>query len=427
LDKEQNRSSDNDGDTRAKFPAIDSYLQSTTALIANPSVALWAAELLYLADGQRDGQLEVVGHASEYIRSLWAESDDHIYSEASFRQALEEFVIQWNPSISEDPARLDIILSLIQAFWPLSGFGKIAGHLKTSNWFGKMYSPPISRGEPYDLHLKALKVLETYFKTAPLQSTPSYQTYVHILTTQLNYDAYRGYALARLLDLEEKTWNDPQVLEYIEHMPESLTEIIPVVLQGHLLSVAGEALGAFYAQSIAAETTHVFEEIVRQHGWEILPESREIVEEGHRRIIEMPNPLIFKNGTKISLNLPASGVIEFADDESPFFEPEWFKNPTLYETQIADVVQLLITQSIRRLEGTPISWEELTKDLNPFGIEIRVDRIEDQLLAHFSSSDVQTPLKFPKPTLEILLLAYTSAEPPEIKDTLHAAATGGSS
>jgi hypothetical protein len=98
----------------------------------------------------------------------------------------------------------------------------------------------------------------------------------------------------------------------------------------------------------------------------------------------------------------------------------------LYETQIADVVQLLITQSIRRLEGTPISWEELTKDLNPFGIEIRVDRTEDRLLAHFSSSGVQIPLKFAKPTLEILLLAYTSAEPPEIKDTLYAATAGGS-
>lgn len=425
MDKEQNRSSGSGGETRAELPAIDSYLKSTTALIANPSVALWAVELLYLADGQRDGQLEFLGDASEYVKSLWAESDDYIYSEASFRQALEEFVIQWNPSLSEDPARLDIILSLIQAFRPLSGFGKIAGHLKTSNWFGKMYSPPISQGEPYDLHLKALKVLESYFKTASPQSTPSYRTYVHLLTTQLNYDAYRGYALARLLDLEEKTWKDPQVLEYIEHAPESLTEIIPVVLQGHLLSVAGEALGAFYAQSIAAEATQIFEDIVRQHGWEILIESREIIEEGRRRIIEMPNPLITKNGIKISLNLPASGVIEFADDESPVLEPEWFNNPTLYETQVADVVQLLITQSIRRLEGTPISWEELTRDLNPFGIEIRVDRTEDQLLAHFSKSGVQIPLNFPKPTLEILLLAYTSADPPEIKVTLFAASAGG--
>ena len=130
---------------------MDSYLRSTTALIDNPSVALWSTELLYLADGQRDHQLQLLGDASEYIKSLWAESADHIYSEASFRQALDEFVIQWTPSTSEDPARLDIILSLIQAFRPMSGFGKIAGHLKASNWFGKMYSPPISRGEPYDL------------------------------------------------------------------------------------------------------------------------------------------------------------------------------------------------------------------------------------------------------------------------------------
>ena len=270
-------------------------------------------------------------------------------------------------------------------------------------------------------------MLEKYFKTAPPQSTASYQTYVHILTTQLNHDAYRGYALARLLDLEEKMWNDPQVLEYIERTPESLTEIIPAVLHGQLLSVAGEALGALYTQCIATETTQIFDDIIRQHGWRILPESREIIDDGRRRIIKMPNPVIVKNGIKISLNLPASGVIEFVDDESPVFETEWLTNPTRYETEIAEVVQLLITQSIRRLEGTPINWEELTEDLDQFGLEIRVDRIEDQLLAHFSSSGDQIPLKFPKPTMEILLLAYTSAEPSDIEVALNAAVAGASS
>lgn len=400
------------------------YLKSTTALIEEPTVAGWAAELLYLADGQRNRQLEFVGDASEYVKGIWAESDDYILSEAMFRQALEEFVIQWNPSLSEESARLDIILSLVQRFHPLAGFGRIAGHLKTSNWFGKMYQPPISHGEPYDLHLKGLRVLEGYYKTAPPQSNPSYQTYVHILSTQLNYKPYRGYALARLLDLEEKAWDDPEVQEYVESTPETLTEIIPVVLRGHLLSIAGEALGGFYALCIRTDTTQLFEDTVRKCGWEIYPELQEIVERGRTRTIELPNPLIIKDELTIPLNLPHSGMVQFSDDEPPLHEPKWFEDPEKYQFQIADVVQQLISHSIRRLEGTPIKWDELTEDLSKFDIELRVERTEEQLLAHFSKSGFQIPLKFPKVTLDILLLAYMSGEDREIKNTLYAAAKG---
>ncbi|HXM47869.1 MAG TPA: hypothetical protein VN956_08360 [Pyrinomonadaceae bacterium] len=393
-----------------------SYLAITSALISNPSVELWKLELGYLTDGHREQQLEIVGDASEYVKSLWDEADDAVLSEAMFRQALESFIRAWNPSASEDPDRLDIILSLVLAFRPDSGFSQIADHLTNSNWFDKEYIPPISQQRPIDLHLKALKTLQRYFKTAPVGLNAGYRLYLQILKSQLEYPRFKGYVLARLIDLEETPADALQVLDYIAGSPEGLKEIIPIVLKGHLSDDASRAMSELYTRCHSAGTTQFFELVLEQNGCRIVKQGRQVIISGLRKHIELPKSVITRKGIEIQLNLELEELEDLAIealDPLSSIQEDWLENPESCERKLSEIIQQHLIQLIQNSEPEePPGWQQLTEQLRNHNIQIRVDREKgDQgVTAFLPNSKARIQLELPAEALEMLTNAYISVE-----------------
>lgn len=259
------------------------------------SVRKWGINLRRLLNGERESILLRLGGVVEYIEVMLAEAEDQAAANEAFHEALGNLVQTWQPSVIDSNYYLNVILDLIGAYTPRVGFNKIVDFIQRQKYFSQS-EPPYEDGDVYkNLYLKALVVLENYYRVPPLppeDTAPAYQVYINILQEDFLRPEYTGYALKRMIQLRVIQLDSPRVDELIRRNPQSLTEMLNLLLDPNRRSTARQDLGLVYTACLEAgsQVERHFEEAVIACG-------------GHLERKE-DGPVVILEDAAILLNLP---------------------------------------------------------------------------------------------------------------------------
>lgn len=252
-------------------------LQPPDSQLQNDPVTRWELELRSVLAGQRDANIRRLGSTKGYVDSKLAESEDRSLSETAFRKALRNVVEEWQPTPHERERTLARMLELIQAYCPVRGELKILGYIKRWGRFGELSdgAKPVPTGQ--DLHMKALAALDEYFQISPARWRDEggpFSEYVEVLDDDLRHEAYRGYAVGRLIDLKVLEARDGLVRKLIGSHPDCLQALMATFLRGGNRQKTEAALTDIYEHClwIGEDLPRRFEEGVAAYGGRLDPD-----------------------------------------------------------------------------------------------------------------------------------------------------------
>ena len=259
------------------------------------SIREWGIDLRRLLNGEREYALLRLGGAVEYTEVMLAEAEDQAAAAEAFHEALSNLVQTWQPSALDSGYYLNLMLELIGAYTPKVGFNKIVDFIQRQRYFSPSEPSDESRWLDKDLYLKALVVLENYYGVPPLppeEKAPAYRAYIDILQEDFLRPEYSGYALKRMLQLRIMQLDSPRIEELIKRNPESLRELLNLLLDPNRRSTAAHDVGLVYTACLDAgsQVERYFEDAIRACGGQL-----ERQEEG---------PVVILEDAPIILNLP---------------------------------------------------------------------------------------------------------------------------
>ncbi len=204
-----------------------------TTLKQHPNASRWTLELQRILNGEREQSLLNVQSVSSYINKILAESDDPSLARAHFSEALMGLVRAWQPSAHMSKEYFACMLDILGAYTPLEGMPKILSTFKRWGGFPDDLKSSQGYGAEYDINLKALVVLESYFPIGPHENLKedvrSFSQYLEILFGYLNKSTYSSYVAVRLIELGALTFDDQRIGEIITTDPESLYHLLSIV------------------------------------------------------------------------------------------------------------------------------------------------------------------------------------------------------
>ena len=236
----------------------------------------WRIELGRILAGERDVALRQRGAAS-YVKRLINKSTDAPLAQAAFDSALHGAIGRWQPSNTHSLYETFVMLELIAAYQPPSGFTKIVGLMKRNSPL-----PTIPREEGgysagYDLHMKALVTLEYFYPSAQpnWQTDSAFSSYLDVLALQFEYESYCSYAIARLIALKTIDVADGRVRAAIETSMHSIDEILSLLLLRERFASKERELSEIYSQCLMVGPKAVvhFQEVLRGFGVKVEPQS----------------------------------------------------------------------------------------------------------------------------------------------------------
>jgi hypothetical protein len=176
---------------------------SFSYLAEHPTVPLWRRKLESLLAGESSETLWRLGSIEQYVRVLLAESKV-TSAQYYFSEALFQTIQDWNPLVMESADRLNNILSLVAAFTPAIGFGKVLNYLNRSEGVKRTEEQVLGEYDLVDLYKKGLVALAQYYPTPPFHSYEDlgFKAYRELLERNLNDERYSGYAAVRLHQLK---------------------------------------------------------------------------------------------------------------------------------------------------------------------------------------------------------------------------------
>lgn len=176
---------------------------SFSHLAEHPTVPNWRKKLESLLAGESSETLWRLGSVEQYIRVVIAESKVPL-ARYHFSEALSYTIQNWNPLVMESADRLHTLLSLVAAFIPPVGFGKVLHYLNRSEGVKRTEEKVSGEYDPVDLYKKGLVSLAQYYPTPPFHSYEDlgFAAYRELLERNLNDERYSGYAAVRLHQLK---------------------------------------------------------------------------------------------------------------------------------------------------------------------------------------------------------------------------------
>jgi hypothetical protein len=231
----------------------------------------WGIDLRRLLNGERDHALLIHGGAVEYVEVMLEEAADEAAAKEAFHEALEKLVQTWQPAGLDSDYYVTLLLDLIGAYTPQVGFNKVVDFVQTQRRLSQPETPDEVHGAGDDLYLKALVVLENYYKVPPLppdDAARAYQAYIHLLQEDFARPEYCGYALKRMIQLRVIQLDSPEIDELIKRNPQSLRELLNLLLDPNRRSTAEDDLGRVYTICLDAgiQVERLFEEAVMVSG-----------------------------------------------------------------------------------------------------------------------------------------------------------------
>jgi hypothetical protein len=230
---------------------VDSYSLHIAELLKEPTVDGWRRELAALRAGQREHAVIAAGGGiQEYVQDLLTRSAGD--ARTVFDDALDDVVRRWAPTSSGWSSDLACMLELIGAFLPQPGFQKVLLLLDESEPIAVLGSAT-SAVPPSDLYIKGLTVLRRYYRVAPKSPKdegPAFDTYLSLLHSLILHPRHRGYAIARLLELNEVQASGQVLAEAIQTDPEILSSIVPALLRPGRRGQLQRDLSALYEHCV---------------------------------------------------------------------------------------------------------------------------------------------------------------------------------
>lgn len=269
----------------------------------NPlSVRDWAIDLRRLLDGERENLVVMLGGAVEYVEVMLEEAEDRAAARYAFHEALNGLVQTWQPSALESNYYVIIMLDLIGAYTPSPGFNKVIDFIQRQRYFALSETADETHEPAYDAYLKALVVLENYYRVPPPppeDEAPAYLAYIDILQEDFSRLEYCGYALKRLVQLKVIPLDSPEIDSLIKRNPQSLKELLNLLLDPNRSSAAERDLALVYVACLDAggETEEYFE--------------RAVVACGGRLERKDPGPVIVLEDRAINLSLPQEAQYKY--------------------------------------------------------------------------------------------------------------------
>ena len=213
---------------------MDDELQKLNAIRTDPTIARWKDELRAIVGGNRENRLRHLGGVQEYIEVLQANASDVRAARETFDEALTEFVSHWQPARFQPVHEIELMLDLLTAFTPYTGFLKVADQLRVWEEFSALASDGLEADASTTAALRrqALDVLRSYFPVAPPDpSLPAFRSYVEILEDNLENPVHCGRALARLLDLHIFSLDGEEVRTELGRHPHAIRDLVEYAFQ----------------------------------------------------------------------------------------------------------------------------------------------------------------------------------------------------
>jgi len=246
-------------------------------LAEHPTVRNWRKKLESLLAGESSETLWRLGSVEQYIRVVIAESKVPL-AQYHFSEALSETIQTWNPIVMESADRLNTILSLVAAFIPPVGFGKVLHYLNRSAGVKRTAEQVSGEYDLVDLYKKGLIALAQYYPTPPFHSYEDlgFAAYRELLDRNLKEERYCGYAAVRLHQLK--------ILEFDSHQFETLllsSKSVGIEVFRMLLNLADEPeeresvgieLGKILVTCAIADNIELFSALAASHGAVFNPE-----------------------------------------------------------------------------------------------------------------------------------------------------------
>jgi hypothetical protein len=271
------KSTDNPDDR----PQSDSEQQidelSFSYLAAHPTVPNWRKKLESLLAGESSETLWRLGSVEQYIRVVIAESKVPL-AQYHFSEALSQTIQNWNPLVMESADRLNTLLSLVAAFIPPVGFGKVLHYLNRSEGVKRTEEQVSGEYDLVDLYKKGLVALAQYYPTPPFHSYEDrgFAAYRELLDRNLKDERYGGYAAVRLHQLKVLDF-DSQRFETLLLSSESVgVEVFRMLLDLADESEEKEAVGTEFGKILVtcarADEIERFSSLAASHGAVFNPE-----------------------------------------------------------------------------------------------------------------------------------------------------------
>jgi TIR domain len=235
------------------------------------SVSAWERHLLELLREESSDVMAQAGDIRRDVELSLEKSENRVIARAAFHEALRKVVEHWAPEFMMPHSNLTRIFDLISAYTPPAGFAKVLHFLRYSLHSRRPATTSPAAVVPPGLILKTLVVLESYFPVAPPppeNSTPAFNAYVGVLRECLLYQEYCGYVAGRLVALNVIELNGREVTRLIRSCPDSLQQILELVLSPRRRLKVVEDLAQIYAHCLSAgyDMALAFADALKSHG-----------------------------------------------------------------------------------------------------------------------------------------------------------------
>lgn len=282
-------------------PPVDNRLRE------EPSVELWEEELGDILAGERDFILLKLGRVAAYTESLILSSTVERAARSAMMGALRRVVVEWRPEESEADYQAACLLDLIGAYLPFDGCMKIVGFMQHGFRFPSIPEEVGGFGAGWDLHMKALVNLESYYPSVHprLDDDPGLKFYIQVLRQHLEDERYNGYALSRLLKLNVIKTQDTVVRESIKRGRNVLEELVELTRSPLRLPQLEADIKYIYTHChiLGYEVREEFEKVLKAH---------EVSVENYRvhlvvKFPEVKNPIVLTPHEELSMDVLTEG------------------------------------------------------------------------------------------------------------------------
>jgi hypothetical protein len=200
----------------------DSHLHALAELQASPTVELWHAELIRIYEGDRDAHIIQLGSAEEFVENILLFAQDRRSAFATFLTALQRAVDTWHPSAEFNVDGTRLWLQLIRRYTPTVGFTRVLELASVLRARG------LNESSNLELFRTVLGSLESYFPSAPLdpEQLPAFHAYVKLLEACVDYEAVRGHASRRLLELGVLQPGEDSLMKMLAKSPRILNDLL---------------------------------------------------------------------------------------------------------------------------------------------------------------------------------------------------------